>query len=96
MNLTCEVNLPDDYEDPFATLRNHGSPMRNSPWNSFFAVEAYCLDDPQSEEGMPDMDPPKQPHTSYHSDDGGKWGSSSSDESPSPVSEVEDRERHDL
>jgi len=96
VNLTCEVDLPTLEEDPFATLRNHGSPMRNSPWNPFFAVEAYCLDDPKSEEGMPDMDPPKQPHTSYHSDDGGNSGPSSSDESPSPVSEVEDRERHDL
>ena len=78
--LTCDVDLPTLEEDPFATVRNWGRSMRNSPWNPFLKVEAYCLDDPKSEEGMPDMDPPKQPHTSYHDDDGWNWGPSSDDE----------------
>jgi len=84
--LTCDVDLPTLLEDRFATVRNWGRSMRDSPWDSFRAVEAYCLDDPKSEEGMPDMDPPKQQHTSYHDDDGWNWGPpDSSDESPSPV-----------
>jgi hypothetical protein len=89
-------NAPTDEEEPFATRDNHGPEMRDFPFDNFRAVEAYCLDDPNSEEGMPDMDPPKKPCSSFvDGDDDLAWGPSSpeeSEKSPNPVPQKKNKD----
>ena len=81
--LTCDADQPTIDEDIDATQRNWGPEMRDTPFKWFHFHEARYLGDPDCDEDMPDMDPPKQPKTSVGDEDA---VSSDDSKSPSPIS----------